>query len=85
MNKAIKKEQVEAEIKKLRALGPVGTVGELMQRRIGLVIEELTKGIKSFHGFTPTEREMIAEVRRWRDGTTQGPPPSSGWESFVRP
>ena len=79
--KVRKKSEIEAEIRRLQDLPLVGTHAELMKTRVRLVIEVL-QGKKPVT-MSPSERELVAEAWRWREGMDDILP-SQGWQSFVR-
>lgn len=80
------KQEIDAEIKALRALRPTGRFSVATAEKISLAIEELEYGFDMTSGeweeLDSALQDIVSEARLWKEGDSDRRP-SGGWGGLV--
>jgi hypothetical protein len=80
------REQIDKEIKALKALKPVGAHAGATRNKILYAIQELEFGVdqtaEEWLDLTDSEQETVESAKAWKEGHTKDRP-SEGWGALV--
>ena len=80
------KQEIESEIKALKALKPVGSFKDAIAVKIELAIDELEHGYDDtaaeWNDLNDSEQDIVMTARQWKEGDSDDKP-SEGWGALV--
>lgn len=80
------KQEIAAEIEAVKLLKPVGPHARSTQKKLELVLEELTYGVddsaEEWNELRDTDQDLVNTTRLWKEGDSDDRP-SQGWGPLV--